>query len=82
MPSAACHKAGIWFLTGGWGGLGVVASGLKLLSSTGSWKQQFRGWGRMGGGTRVEELQDVEEEKHKSGLALSKCRRIVQGLAS
>lgn len=31
----------------------------------------------MGGGTGVEELQDVEEERHKSGLAPRKCRRIV-----
>lgn len=41
--------------------MGVVASGLTLLSSTGTWKQQFRGGGRMGGGTGVEELQDAEE---------------------
>lgn len=31
----------------------------------------------MGGGTGVEELQDVEEGRHKSGLAPRKCRRIV-----
>lgn len=31
----------------------------------------------MGGGTGVEELQDVKEGRHKSGLAPSKCRRIV-----
>lgn len=55
--------------------MGDEASGLKLLSSTGSWKQQF-----MVGG--VKELQDVEEWKHKSGFALSKCRRMVQGFAS
>lgn len=61
--------------------MGVAASGLTLLSSTGTWKQQFRGGGRMGGGTGVEELQDAEEGRHKSGLAPSKCRRIVLGLA-
>lgn len=47
----------------------VEASGLKLLSSTGSWKQQFRAEMWSGGGG------------HKSGLAPSKCRGIVQGLA-
>lgn len=36
----------------------------------------------MGGGTGVEELQDAEERRHKSGLTPSKCRRIVLGLAS
>lgn len=54
--------------------MGFVASGLTLLSSRDSRKQQFRGRGRMGGRTGDEELQDVEKGRHKSGLAPSKCR--------
>lgn len=50
--------------------MGVGASGLELLSSTGSWKQQFRA-----------EIWSVYVGGGKSGLAPSKCRGIAQGLA-